>query len=198
MASEVEIANLVAVRMGSPARVTSLDDDRTLARTLKAVWATERQATIRDGSWNFAAARDALAALAPDSGVVIHPWTYAYRLPAQCLRLIEVLGVARADYSREGDNLILCDAPAPLYVRYAIDVPEIAKWDAEAVAAFALRLAWRCGHKIAGSAFDAQACWAEYRAAIAAAKSTDAQENPPISTAEEDDSWISARNGAWR
>jgi len=197
MASEVEIANLAAVRIGTASRITSLDDDRTVARALKAVWAAERQAAIRDGSWNFAAVRDALPALAAGAGV-IWPYSMAYRLPGTCLRLIEVLGVARADYQLEADKTIVCDAPAPLYVRYSIDVPEMAKWDAEAGAAFALRLAWRIGHKIAGSAFDAQACWAEYRAAIAGARSTDAMENPPISTETEDDSWILARQGRWR
>lgn len=196
MASETEVANLAAVRIGTASRITSLNDDRVVARTLKAVWAAERQATIRDGSWNFAAARDALA-VKLTGAQVLYPWTYGYELPAQCLRLIEVLDTARDAYALEG-RLILCNADAPLYVRYAIDVPEMAQWDAEAAAAFALRLAWRCGRKIAGSAFDRDACWEEYRVAIAGAKSTDAAENPPISTENEDDSWISARYGNWR
>jgi hypothetical protein len=200
VADQTGIANLAATRIGTASRITSLDDDRTVARALKAVWDIERQATLRDGSFNFATVTDALPAIAASdlpSGVP-YPWSVAYQLPSPCLRLVAVLSVsARSDYELQGRR-ILCDAEAPLQVRYVADVPELALWDAEAAAAFALRLAWRCGHKIAGSAFDHDACWAEYRAAIAAAKSTDAQENPPISTEGEDDSWVSARYGAWR
>lgn len=195
MGSIVEVANLVAVRIGAASRITSLDDDKTVARTLKAVWDIERGATIRDGSWNFAARRAALASVV-DPAAVIYPWTYGFEMPAESLRLIEVLGYSRDDYAREGD-VILCDSAGPLYIRYAIDVPELAKWDAAAVQAFAIRLAWRCGRKIAGAAFDLEACWTEYRASIAAAKRVDAQENPPISTEDEVDSWEAARLGHW-
>ena len=91
MGSIVEVANLAAVRMGTAGRIMSLDDDRTVARTLKAVWDIERRATIRDGSWNFAARRAALASVV-DPAAVIYPWTYGFQIPAECLRLLEVLG----------------------------------------------------------------------------------------------------------
>ena len=195
MATIVSIANAAATRIGTAARIVSLDDDRTVARTLKSVWDIERKAALRDGSWNFAARRAELAA-ETDSGRVLYPWTYAYPLPADCLRLIEVLDLnARADYQLE-DKAVLCDSAGPLRVRYTIDVPELAKWDDLAASAFALRLAWRCGHKIAGSAFDKEACWRDYREVLGRARGVDALENPPIPL--EDDSWIAARQGgAW-
>jgi len=199
MASESEVANLAAVRMGTAVRITSLDDNRTVARTLKAVWAAERQATIRDGSWNFATRTVQLPVVDPatlDGGAVPLPWANAFRLPPGCLRLLEVVDLtARDAFERQGD-LVLCDGDAPLNVRICIDMPEMGGWDADAVAAFALRLAWRCGHKIAGSAFDAQACWAEYREASMRAKAIDAREMPPI--AQEESDWITARmTGRW-
>lgn len=179
MASIVSIANAAATRIGTASRITSLDDNRTVARTLKSVWDLERQATLRDGCYNFSARRDALAAVAAP-GRVIYPWAYGYELPAQALRLIEVLDQSIGpDYQLEGRR-ILSDQTGPLYVRYLIDVPELAEWDALAANAFALRLAWRCGHKIAGSSFDAQACWAEYREELGKSKSADAIENPRI------------------
>lgn len=195
MASETEIANLAAVRIGTPARITSLDDDRTLARTLKAVWAIERRATLRDGAWNFATNSTDLAA--DGSGdLVVYPWAYAFPLPAEQLRLLQVLNVAsRHDYQLEG-RAILCNSAGPLYIRQVIDVPEMSRWDAEAAEAFAIRLAWKCGRKIAGSAFDSQACWQEYRDAISKAKRDDALENPPI--AADEGSWLEARQTGWR
>ena len=156
MASIVSVANAAATRIGTASRITSLDDNRTVARTLKSVWDIERQAAIRDGSWNFAAKRAQLAAVV-DPALVIYPWTYGYELPALALRLIEVLDQKLGpDYQLEG-RVILSNQTAPLNIRYSIDKPELAEWDALAAAAFALRLAFRCGHKIAGSAFDKQA-----------------------------------------
>lgn len=193
MASETDIANLAAVRIGTESRITSLADNKVLARALKVVWNTERQAVLRDGTYNFAARRADLAAEA-DLDRIIYPYSYAFELPAQALRLIEVLDLARNDYQLEG-RLVLCDSAGPLRIRYAVDEPNLAAWDAVAVEAFALRLAWKVGRKIAGSAFDAQACWAEYREAITRAKGVDARENPSI--AQDDGEWIEARRGAW-
>ena len=149
----------------------------------------ERKAAIRDGAWNFAARREALAAVA-DPGSVIYPWSYGFELPADSLRLIEVLDLAREHYALEG-RLILADTLGPLNIRYLVDVPEPALWDAAFTHAFSLRLAWRVGRRIAGSAFDQDLCFAEYRRALADAKRVDARENPPIE--QEDSSWIAAR-----
>lgn len=192
MASTVSIANAAATRMGSASRITSLDDNRTVARTLKAVWDIERQAVLRDGSWNFAAKRAELAA-ETGTGRVVHPWLYAYPMPAAALRLIEVLDLPDPTSYQYEDGVILANASGPLRIRYSIDVTELAKWDALAADAFALRLAWRCGRKIAGSMFDREACWAEYREALGRGKTIDAIENPPIE--QDDGDWISARIG---
>lgn len=188
MASEIEVAKMAAVRIGTQASFLTLDDDRAAPRTLKAAWDIQRRATIREGSWNFAAKRAALPALA--SPGEIYPWDNAFELPADALRLIEVLGVSFDSYQLEGRR-ILADQTGPLYVRYAADVEVLAEWDEVAAEAFALRLAWKCGRKIAGSAFDEEAARAEYYKAIAEAKATDALENPSI--AQEDGEWIDAR-----
>lgn len=188
MASATEIANNAAVLIGTQARILSLDDDRMLARTLRTVWDTQRQATLRDGAWNFGSRRAQLAAAA--SPGVIYPYSYAYPLPAESLKLIEVLGMSRSSYRYEGGS-VLCDQEGPLNVRYAIDVPELAKWDALASEAFACRLAWKCGRRIAGSAYSVDQGEADYRAAIAKAKTHDALENPPIEP--EESSWNLAR-----
>lgn len=195
MANIASIANAAATRMGSAVRIVSLDDDRTVARTLKAEWDAQRRFVLRDGAWNFAARRAELAA--DDSGDrVIYPFAYAFPMPAESLRLIEVLDLADpADWTYE-DGAVLCNTAGPLRVRYAVDVPEIARWDDLAADAFALRLAWRCGHKIAGSAFDKEACWRDYVVALGRAKTIDAMENPPIDMAESP--WIDARiGGGW-
>lgn len=197
MASATEIANLAAGRIGSETRITSLDEDRPIARAIKSVWDTERRATIRDGAFNFAMARDELAAEVLAGGVP-YPWTYSFPLPADCLRLVEVLNTAsRVEYQLEGRS-ILADEAGPLYIRYCRDVTEPALWDALFAEAFACRIAWKIGNRIAGSAYDQVLGWQEYRAAISATRAVDALENPPI--AFEESSWIEARQGGswWR
>lgn len=193
MASETDVANLALIKIGTEARVVALDtDDRFAAATLKAVWATERQAAIRDGAWNFAGRRAALAAAVLDPGETIYPWAYKYPLPSGSLRLIEVLDTPRADYQDEG-HAVLCNSAGPVYVRYSIDVPEPAQWDASFAEAFACRLAWRCGKRIAGSAFSTDDAWDDYKEALSSAKRVDARENPPIP--HEESSWVTARFG---
>lgn len=188
MSDYVTIANMAATRIGTE-RISSPDDDRFVARTIKAAWNIERQAAIRDGAWNFAMRRADLASV-EDPGLVIYPWEYGFQLPDGCLRLIEVLDQARDDYAIEG-QLILANVSGPLYIRYLVDVEEPALWDASFTHSFSLRLAWRCGRRIAGSSFDQDMVWAEYRRSLADAKRVDARENP--GPGQEDSSWITAR-----
>jgi hypothetical protein len=191
MTDYVTIANMAAARIGTETRISSPDDDRFVARTIKAGWDIQRQAAIRDGAWNFASRRGELPAENnPDK--IIYPWQYGFQLPQGCLRLIEVLDRSRDAYSLEGDS-ILANTLGPLYIRYLVDVEEPAHWDAGFAESFALRLAWRLGRRIAGSAFDQDQCGMEYRQSLSVAKRVDARENPTIMQEESD--WILARFG---
>lgn len=189
MASWVDIANMIGAHVGTETRVTSPTDNRTLARAIRAVWNLQRQAAIRDGSWNFSSRRARLAALA---AAPAHGFAYQYQAPAGCLRLLEVNDDDADDrYQIEGGK-ILCDVTGPLDIRYAVDVEEPAEWDALFVEAFALRVAWAIGTKIAGSSFDTNKIWRSYQGVLPRAKRVDAGENPPL---EQDESeWILARH----
>lgn len=190
MALEVQVYNAAAAAIGSGTRVTSPDDDTALARSIRGVWEINRRAAIREGSWNFATRRARLAALvtAPEWG-----FDYQYQLPAGCLRFLEasVEGRQVSGYQLEGGK-ILTDAAAPIDIRYLVDVPEPAEWDADFADAFALRIAWAVGTKIAGSNFDKAKVWQQYEDALASSKRVDAAENPPI--AQEESDWILARH----
>ena len=191
MSSEAEVANLAAIKMGASATIVSLDDDRKVARTLKAVWAIERRATLRDGSFNFSARRGTLAKISGVSATEIYPYMGAFSLPAECVRLIEILNSeVRAEYQNEGGR-VLCNSEGPLYARWIVDVQEPASWDEAFAEAFACRLAWRCGREVQGADFDVRGAWTEYQAAQNAAKRVDARENPPI--VQEECDWVLAR-----
>lgn len=190
MASYVQIANLAATEIGTDARITDPKEDKVLARAVAGVWDIQRQAAIRDGSWNFATRRKELAALADGVG---YPFSHVYQLPDGCLRLLEVLNIgARQDYQLEGGR-ILCNVAGPLYIRYLVDVTEPGDFDQAFAECFAKRIAWTIGRKIAGSAFDEAAAERKYFAALQASRRVDAMENPPIG--QEESGWIEARLG---
>lgn len=191
MSSEAEIANLAALKMGASAVIVSLDDDRKVARTLKAVWAIERRKTLREGSFNFSTTRGTLAKLSTVSPAEIYPYSAAFAMPAAGLRLLEILNTElRGAYQLEKGR-VLCNSEGPVYARWIEDVPEPANWDDAFAEAFACRLAWRCGREVQGADFDVATAWSVYREAISGGKRVDARENPPIEQEECD--WINAR-----
>lgn len=188
MASEIQVYKAAATAVGSSAQIASPNDDRPVARAIKAVWDMQRRAALREAAWNFAIARAELPAL---TSIPAFGFTSAYQTPADFLRLIEIHGFARSDYQIEGRR-ILTNTTGPLQLRYIRDMPEPADWDDEFAEAFALRIAWRIGPKIAGSAFSQDQAWRAYREALAQAKTTDATENPPFDQEESD--WVLARH----
>lgn len=190
MADFVTIANLAASMIGEDDQLSSPDDSTHLSRSVRAVWDLERRAALRDHSWNFAMRRAALAAqalaIAPD------PWGYSYPLPADCVRLIEVLGYARTDYQLEG-RAVLADAAGPLKIRYIADITESALWDDLFVKAFACRLAHAITDRITGEPVRKDVAWRNYVLALREAKRVDARENPQV--AFEPTGWETARLG---
>ncbi|MBN8848155.1 MULTISPECIES: hypothetical protein [unclassified Sphingomonas] len=189
MADFVTIANLAASSLGEDDQLRSPDDDTHLSRSVKAVWDVERQAAIRDHTWNFAMRRAVLAQVA---GQDASPYAAVYRLPATSLRLVEVLGYRRADYQLEGP-FILSSAPAPLRIRYLVDVPEPAEWDAMFAKVFAMRVAWQIADRITGDTGRVQIAERKYLAALREAKRVDARENPPVPF--EPGTWELSRGG---
>lgn len=192
MADFVTIANLAASALGEDDQLSSPDDDTHISRSVRAVWDVERRAALRDHSWNFAMRRVALPKVAVSSQDP-YPFSFAYRLPADCVRLIEVMGFGRSDYQLEAD-FILANAPAPMRVRYLADVTEPALWDDLFVKAFAMRIAWQIADRITGDPNRVQLAERKYRSALSEAKRVDARENPQI--AFEPTGWEMARTAA--
>ena len=191
MADFVTVANLAASSLGKDDQLRSPDDDTHLSRSVRAVFDVERVAALRDHTWNFAMRRFALPRVAnPDFETA--PYGYAYRLPAACVRLVEVMGARTGSYQIEGPH-ILSGVAAPLRIRCIVDVAEPAEWDALFVKAFAMRVAWQIADRITGDTGRVQMAERKYRAALMEAKRVDARENPPIAQAVT--GWEEARMG---
>ena len=122
---------------------------------------------------------------------VPYPWQASFPLPAECLRLIEVINMPRLDdYQLEG-RAILANSAGPLYIRFIADVTEPALWDDLFVEAFACRLAFQIADRITGDRGRKSDAWGAYREALSQAKRVDARENPQI--VQEEPSWVTAR-----
>jgi|GEM_PF-2299683 len=189
-ATYVSIANLAASKIGEDDQLQTPGDDTHLGRTVAAVWDAVRVAALRDGGWNFATRRRALTAEV--SSEEAYPFTYRHPLPAECLKLRDVLNLDDSQWQFEGDA-ILCDSIGPVYVRIIIDMPEPATWDDLFVEAMACKLARTIGVRIAGSNYDTVKGEREYLLALRAAKGADSKEGPNIEQAMS--GWETARFG---
>lgn len=193
MAGYVEIANAAASKIGEDDQLRTPDDDTHLGRTVKANWTIVRQAALRDHSWNFAMKRAELAALADVPDGVLVGWAYAYEVPADALRIVELLDwPGNQDFQLEGPRLLF-DDEGPLKIRYIRDVVEPADWDALFVEAFACRLAYQICDRITGDRGRKKDQWDAYREALSQAKRVDARENPAVP--QEPSGWELARLG---
>ena len=194
MASEIQVYKAAALGVGSETNITSPTDDRPLAKKIRAAWDLNRRAAIREGSWNFATVLRRLPAL---NEIPDHSFDHAFKLPAGCLRMLEVFSGGTELGAGEwmlSEGKILTSADAPLDVKCLVDVTEPALWDDAFAAAFGQRIAWQIGTSVAGSSFSEATAERKYWQLLRSAKRVDASEAPPIERAES--SWIEARHAS--
>jgi hypothetical protein len=185
MASVIDVCNRALDKLGqSP--ITSLEDGNKAANLCNRTWPVVRNRLLRSYPWNFAVKRDSTA---PESDTPSWGATYQHSLPADCLRLIEILDVRTTEYEVEG-NKILCDDEV-LYIRYIREVTDPNEFDALFLDAAASLMAFEMCEALTQSNTKKDVLWNEYNENFAIARRIDAQVNP-ISQFEED-SWIEAR-----
>lgn len=199
MTSRTDISNQILAAIGCPDRISAPEDDSKPARELRNVWDDTRREALRGGNWNCATIRAALAALVLGDGDnptadQIFPFTYAYQLPADCLRFRDLVddSIDPADYQIER-GLLLTKWAGPARIRYIIDVPDPSQWDAAFVAAFVQLGGFKVADNLTGDRARKVDCWNSWKELSGEAKAVDALENPPEDQAE--DPWILARYG---
>lgn len=182
MASTVQICNQALVKIGAE-RITDLSDDTPSARVLNAIYEIKRDAELAAHPWTFAITRAEIPALstAPAFG-----WSYAYPLPSDCLRVVQVGedwtfyddGDSGSLFQVEGAS-ILTDQVSPIAVRYVYRVTNSGRYPAPFVEALACRLAAEIAEERTQNLSKREAAWAEYEKAIRTAKRVNAIEQPP-------------------
>jgi hypothetical protein len=150
--------------------ITSLDDGTHTANQCSLFFEPARDACLRDHTWNFALARKALAqTTTPASG-----WSYAYQLPPECLRVLELNGEVETAWAIEGRTLVT-DAPVAT-ILFVAKSDDVNAWDALFVEALTTLLASKLALAIAHDASYSVELLKLYNLRTSDAKAVDGQE----------------------
>lgn len=145
--AEVHAANAALAHL-SEGRLADLSENRPAAQHVREHFGLVRDACLRLHPWRFAMRRRVLMA---DPAAERGGFSLTFRLPADCLRVVEVDGldedswaVATRGGSEDGESELVqvleTDHPAP-NVAYVARIGEPALWDPMFTEFFALRLA---------------------------------------------------------
>ena len=174
MASFVEISSN-ALRLLGDDPITSFSDDTERARLVNAVYEEMRDEVTRAAVWNCCKSRQVLASL---SETPAFGWAYYHQLPADCLRVVDVLsGDTRIDHTIEGRRLMTDVSSVNLiFLKRVTDPNEL---DVLFISAYTARIAAELALPISGSNTVATAMWAAYDKKETEARTIDSQEGTP-------------------
>lgn len=185
MATAIEICNAALIKLGADT-INSFEEDSTEALACKINWPISRKSLLSMHPWNFATIRKTLSA---ESTAPNHEFKYAYPLPADNLRLIEVYKVY--EYRIE-NNRILTDSEE-CEIKYIKDDDNPALWPAYFVDLMVARLSFDLAYTFprARTMLDAQ--FQLYQQALQTAKFVNSSEDVPETFGKFDDSFIGYR-----
>jgi hypothetical protein len=183
MPSAVEVVNLALSRIGQGAPISSLDEASEPAVQASAALPFVIEDVLCAYAWPFAIRRASLALV---SGAISDPWTYAYRLPTECVRAIElpyigIPGRRGAPFDIEGDDsgrLVLTNLEDAT-LRYVGRVSNLGAWPSIVSGVLAWRLAAELATTIARNAGQSDACMIKYGKALSEAVAWCAGESQP-------------------
>lgn len=177
-ASETTIANLALGKLGAR-RIIALDEESTEARACLLHYAETRDEVLRAHRWNFAIKRETLTQLPTQP---LFGWGFAFALPTDCLRVLELNGISPGRQIRpweiEGRALLAHDETAE--IRYIARITDCNLFDTIFVEAFSVKLASKIARPLTGSGPLSGEMLTEYeRLTGSRARRTDAFEQSP-------------------
>lgn len=159
MASPVDISNLALTHIGDPGNIASIDppEASTQARYCARLYPIARDELLEVYPWRFSTRRAALTSLTLPA-TVVGEWTFAYALPAGCLRpfAVYVPGTTKAgeteSYTVEaidvnGTQAIFANVEGA-FVRYAVRVIDTTRYPPSFVQALSYLLATKLASPI--------------------------------------------------
>lgn len=198
MAGQTDICNLTLTLLGEPS-IVSIDDDSNAARTLKAIYDLERLSELRAHNWTFSLFDKQVASVAQTP---VPPYTYSYRLPSDCLKVITVGGIRQQLDSinyRTGleklyilrGKMLYTNMAGPQWFNYVQDVTDTTMFDPCFNQSLAARMAWTACERITGSTAKRAKCQSEYDDKMVDALINNAVEQLPDGIA--DGAWTTSR-----
>ena len=178
-ATTTDIANLALSNIGAR-RLTALDTDTSEeAKSARLHFTHQRDTLLRRHPWSFATRRAACTVAATPAS----EWDAAWTLPADCVRLLRIVGESPAnperDFAIEG-RLILAnghDATATLPIVYISNAAAVTEWDPLFCDALSWLLAARIAQDVAHDPALVESCLQKYqRLALPDAAKADARE----------------------
>lgn len=185
MPSAVDIANSALTKCGAEL-INSFTEASEAARVINANYEAVRDRVLRMHPWNSVTTRQQLAPLSETP-----PWgfEYAYSLPADCLRVLEIDAYGR-QWRVEGGK-ILTDIGPVLNVRFIRRETDPNLYDSLLADAVSTRLAYEIVERLTQSNTKKNAIVDEWKDIMRLAARSDAQEGSSIPDTTDD--WILAR-----
>jgi hypothetical protein len=144
--SEVQICNLALLKYGDVTITSISNPTDKQGRACKVLYPIVRDRMLYAFNWNFAMRRADISAqlsTTPD-----FQWDYAYTLPIDCFRAVELYGTD-AEWQVENGKL-LTNQEEDIYLRYIAQVTETGKFNPAFVNCVAIALAAELAAKLAG------------------------------------------------
>lgn len=173
-ASSISICSNALILLGAKA-ISSFTDGSDRAAALGNLYPFARDEVLRSHPWNSATKR---VVLSPLSTQPAFDFQYAYQLPSDWLRTIQVgrLGVS-VEYTIEGQQ-ILCDESALPFVYIWRNITE-STWDATLVSVMTYYMKAAMAYSITQSTSQAQEAAQEFVTVLRQAKSINGQDEGP-------------------
>lgn len=178
MPSAVDVANLALDRLGQPP-ISSFDDGTTVSNLCNRMYPFARNKVQRAVPWRRQKARTTLAA---DVSAPAWGYTYKYRLPSDCVRLLDVYKSGyplNTGWEVEGD-FILSDEVGPLQIRYSALETNPDMWDELMVSATASLLAYEMAESLTQDATKKAQALQYYMEDMKLARHANGQEGNPV------------------
>lgn len=195
--SAVDIVNRALSKLGER-RIMRLDEDSKPAAEANNLYAVVRDAELSEHPWGFAIKRELLAPLADGPGF---GFRFAYQLPPDCLRVLQVdcwptpflgapITASTQAWVIEGRRLLTNAAP-PVPLKYVAKIEDTSFYPPTFCEAFACRLAVELAEALTGSSSKREMAWMEYKEALRRARRINDIQLPPEMPP--DDTWLLAR-----
>lgn len=190
MISQIQIINRALIKLGQNS-ITSITENTTTAKTMSSIYDLTRKSLLRAYTWHFSITKADLAAIA---GETSQDYSYVYRLPSDCIRLIKVHDVPSISETSAymiRNNCILTNIESPIHIEYIEDCTTEALFDPNFSVVLANLLASEACNRITQNLKLKQTLDFDTQVSLGVAKRSNAIES--VSHLSEETTWITSR-----